>query len=263
MTVTVLKKGCTTFDLKIIGILLMFIDHIHQMFVPFGAPNWLDWFGRPVATLFFFVSVIGFSHTHNKKNYMLRLYLSMVLMSLFTYLLGNVVHYDQVVLVNNIFRDLFIGTILMYAIDQLVDGKKQKNWKKIGLSILLFLLPLISSFVTLMILANPVMMQNRWVLMLLTTFLPDFNLAENGLMVLLIPLLYIARNKRVIQCLLIVFVAAIYFFLGTTQWLMVFAILPISLYNGQKGRGMKYFFYLFYPAHIAILYLLSAFLYKH
>ncbi len=241
----------------------MFIDHIHQMFVPFGAPNWLDWFGRPVATLFFFVSVIGFSHTHNKKNYMLRLYLSMVLMSLFTYLLGNVVHYDQVVLVNNIFRDLFIGTILMYAIDQLVDGKKQKNWKKIGLSILLFLLPLISSFVTLMILANPVMMQNRWVLMLLTTFLPDFNLAENGLMVLLIPLLYIARNKRVIQCLLIVFVAAIYFFLGTTQWLMVFAILPISLYNGQKGRGMKYFFYLFYPAHIAILYLLSAFLYKH
>lgn len=31
----------------------MFIDHIHQMFVPMGAPDWLDWFGRPVATLFF------------------------------------------------------------------------------------------------------------------------------------------------------------------------------------------------------------------
>ena len=43
----------TTFDLKIIGIVLMVIDHFHQTFVPFGAPTWLDWFGRPVATIFF------------------------------------------------------------------------------------------------------------------------------------------------------------------------------------------------------------------
>ena len=34
----------TTFDLKIIGIVLMVIDHFHQTFVPFGAPTWLDWF---------------------------------------------------------------------------------------------------------------------------------------------------------------------------------------------------------------------------
>lgn len=61
-------RGFSTFDLKILGIILMFIDHIHQMFVPMGAPNWLDWFGRPVATLFFFVSVVGFSHTRSKEN---------------------------------------------------------------------------------------------------------------------------------------------------------------------------------------------------
>ncbi len=63
-----LKRGLSTFDLKILGITLMFVDHIHQMFYPFGVPDWLDWFGRPVATLFFFISVVGFSHTHDKRN---------------------------------------------------------------------------------------------------------------------------------------------------------------------------------------------------
>ncbi|MCZ4379580.1 TraX family protein [Enterococcus lactis] len=126
-----LKRGLSTFDLKILGITLMFVDHIHQMFYPFGVPDWLDWFGRPVATLFFFISVVGFSHTHDKKKYMQRLYLSMVLMAFFTYFLGNIVHYDEVVLMNNIFRDLFIGTVMMYAIDLFTEGKIQVVGKRL------------------------------------------------------------------------------------------------------------------------------------
>lgn len=257
-----LKRGFSTFDLKILGIVLMFIDHIHQMFVPLGAPDWLDWFGRPVATLFFFVSVVGFSHTHSKKNYMLRLYLSMALMSLFTYALGQIVGYDQVVLMNNIFRDLFVGTLMMYAIDLFVAGKNAKNWKKISLGVLLFILPTLLSLLVPIILSSPALLQNQVAFLGITSLLPALILAENNFMVFLIPLLYISRNNRKIQCLLIAIVAAIYFFLGTTQWIMIFAIIPIMLYNGQKGKGMKYFFYVFYPAHIAVLYLLSAFLYN-
>ena len=39
------------------------------------------------------------------------------------------------------------------------------------------------------------------------------------------------------------------------QWMMILAAIPIVLYNGEKGRGMRNF-YIFYPAHIAILQLL-------
>ncbi|WP_142433687.1 TraX family protein [Enterococcus mundtii] len=90
---------------------------------------------------------------------------------------------------------------------------------------------------------------------------PALLLAENSVLVLLIPLLYIAKNNRLAQCALISGYSLIFFFLQTTQWMMFFAIIPILLYNQKKGRVLKYFFYIFYPTHIAFLYLLSAFLY--
>ncbi|MBL5010241.1 membrane protein [Enterococcus lactis] len=184
-------------------------------------------------------------------------------MAFFTYFLGNIVHYDEVVLMNNIFRDLFIGTVMMYAIDLFTEGKNTGSWKKIVTSILLFILPILLSLFIPLLFSSPVILQNKVVFILITSFLPALLLAENSFMVLLIPLLYLARNHRNIQCVIISIVAGIFFFLGTTQWIMIFSIIPILLYNGQKGKGIKYFFYIFYPAHIALLYLLSAFLYKY
>ena len=36
------------------------------------------------------------------------------------------------------------------------------------------------------------------------------------------------------------------------QWMMLAALPIILLYNGKKGKGHKYFFYIFYPIHIVI-----------
>ena len=41
------------------------------------------------------------------------------------------------------------------------------------------------------------------------------------------------------------------------QWMEVFAVPLMLLYNGQRGAGHKKLFYWFYPAHVYVLYAAS------
>ncbi len=44
------------------------------------------------------------------------------------------------------------------------------------------------------------------------------------------------------------------------QWMQLFALPFILMYNGQRGPNIKKFFYIFYPAHIWLLFLLSQYI---
>lgn len=49
--------------------------------------------------------------------------------------------------------------------------------------------------------------------------------------------------------------------IGRYQYLCLFALIPLALYNGERGRyPLKWFFYLFYPLHLAILQLVDTLL---
>ncbi len=43
------------------------------------------------------------------------------------------------------------------------------------------------------------------------------------------------------------------------QWMQVFALPFMLMYNGKRGPNIKKFFYIFYPVHIWILFLISCF----
>ena len=71
--------------------------------------------------------------------------------------------------------------------------------------------------------------------------------------ILLVVVFWLFRERKVEKLLIIGLI-----FIGLTGGLQLYALLALPLiafHNGEQGPKMKTFFYLFYPAHLLILYL--------
>jgi hypothetical protein len=148
------------------------------------------------------------------------------------------------------------------AITVLKDGIKQKKGGKMVTGILLLLLPVAVTAAFLSVTADA----PTPLILLLIGCVPNWLTVEGGYaMVLIGVLLYLLRRRRWAQMLVIAVFSALSFAAEwgsgyNIQWMMVFAIIPLLLYNGRRGRGGafdKYFFYVFYPAHIYLLYCIA------
>ena len=177
--------------------------------------------GRVSFPIFCFLLVEGFCHTHDIFGYMARLG-AFALMSEIPYDLA----FNGEVLEfthQNVFFTLLLGVILMYVLE------KGGEWPQKAVEVLL-------------------------VMWMAVFFHTDYGYRG----ILLIFIFYQLRRFRWAK--LGCGAAWNLIWNRSIQGYGAFAMIPIALYNGSRGKKMKYFFYIFYPAHLLILFVISRYI---
>ena len=267
------RRGLSASGLKWIALGLMVLDHIHYFFSYTGmVPEWFSMVGRLSAPLFLFCLVEGFTHTHNRKRYFLKVYIIQLLMSglLFLMMCGVLVRPDGFYPMNGMMTSFAILMVIFQGMDWLAE----RRW---GPGLAAVVLPLAWPILASVLMgAAPALQMPLSVLGY--TLLPMWNSNPDASVgtILTGMLLYGFQKNRRVQAgvfagftvfsyllyPLLVFSRSPEFhwtmmFTTVYEWYGALAAVLMLCYNGERGRGPKRFFYVFYPAHIYILYGLS------
>ena len=228
-------KKLDSFTLKIIAIITMLLDHIYTYMIPAGVdvPIWFGYLGKLSAPIFFYLIVEGFFHTRNRKKYLSRLAIFGVAMIGVDIIFG--IH-------NNIFLSLTLSILILMIIDFAKNSEKTIMW--------------IPAIVGVVILGA---------LYIFT----EASLYGLGMTLIF----YIFREKKMTMALIYVGFSLLpvfsvigmpeayeQLFLFDYQWMMVFSIILILMYNGKLGIKnifTKWMFYIFYPVHLIIVSLIA------
>lgn len=90
-----------------------------------------------------------------------------------------------------------------------------------------------------------------------TDYQVDYGIFGVGMPVLL----YLCRSRREKLIMATVAMVALAVVSTPLQWCALLALPVLAVYNGQRGvQNFKWFFYLFYPIHLVVIYLISLFL---
>ncbi|MBN1064272.1 TraX family protein [Clostridium botulinum] len=225
-------KKLNSFTLKTFAIIAMIMDHIFTYLrsVPIDVPLWFSCIGKLASPIFFYLIVEGFFHTKSRKKYFARLAIFGGVIIILDTILG--IH-------NNIFLSLSLSILLLICVDYLrnIEDKKKK-----------FL----------------------FIILILGIGFLYFNTEASIFGFVETLIFYFCREKKVL--LSILFVSFYGLFLATVlqatnpliftvnnQWMSVFAIIPILMYNGKlglKNTFTKWIFYIVYPLHLTIIILI-------
>lgn len=223
-----IKNGFLTGNqLKIIAIILMTVDHVGAYLLPQFII--LRIIGRLVMPIFAYMIAEGCTYTRNKKAYLGRLVLfAFICQVVYFIAIGSV---KQCILVT-----FSLSIILIYLIDNLQKKKDVLSavWLVIG-------------FVGVV-----------GVVKVLPRVINGFSIDYNFWGVMLPVLIYLGKNKG--QKLLLTTVGLLLLgrAYGTLQLFALFAVPILAVYNGQRGRArIKYLFYVYYPLHLAVIFLIG------
>lgn len=241
------KYGISGYALKWIAIVTMFIDHFACVFFEgnytsgnhqflnscfqgneilfFKVYEWMRSIGRLAFPIFVFLLVQGFMYTGDRKKYWARMFLFCLLSEIPFDLAfhGSWFNLEY----QNVFFTLWIGLTLLIAMEWLqTNGKQKLQWLVIFGAILLA---------------------------------EGLQTDYGGHGIVLIVVFYLLRWDEKWRIVLGSFYEI--FIIGWLEAPAVIAFLPMHFYNGTKGKGMKYFFYLFYPLHLLFLYMANRLLF--
>lgn len=209
------KIGISGSTLKIIAIVAMLLDHIGAILLP--QYRFLRIIGRLAFPIFCFLLVEGFLHTHNVKQYALRLGL-FALISEIPFDLAAY-HRPFYWFHQNVFFTLFIGLFVLIGL------KYFKN--SVFMQLIIFILGLTIARLCYV----------------------DYSIF--GITMIVLIYFYSIHHNLLILVLGLVFLNLL---ANGIQVFGAFAVIPIALYNGKRGLSLKYIFYIFYPAHLLIIY---------
>ena len=214
--------------LKLIAMASMVLDHLGDNFFP-GAV-WMRALGRIAMPVFAFCVAEGFIHTHDRMRYFRRLGLfgvvSEVPFDLVT--AGKLLEFGH----QNIMASFFWAILALLCFEAVTGPSPSRGRFALGVGVLL---------------------------LFVAASLPlglDYNMVAVGL----ICIYYLLRHKALA---LRNAVAMVYHALLRNvgiYWFGLLGFLPIFLYNGQRGKGLKWLFYGFYPGHLLLIYLLRSLL---
>lgn len=229
------KYGLTTFQLKIIAMAAMLIDHIAVMFVNSDDLYYvLRAIGRISFPIFAFLIVEGFFHTSNKKKYAARLGIFAVISEIPFDLAfeGQLVYFQK----QNVFVTLLIGLLGIWGLHTVAMGGVRYH-KKLVEALGFGRLQSLSRF-SIMIAACG------------AGHLMGCTYSFAG--IFLIICFYVFYEHHIGKIFANAFFNIVMY--GGIQCFGTFSAVPIFLYNGKPGnKKWKWFFYLFYPAHLLLL----------
>lgn len=231
-----MKRKLNADHLKLIAILAMTVDHIADLIYP-GFPGEpvalsLHIIGRLTAPIMWFFICEGFYHTRNLRKYLLRMFVFAVI-SHFAYCFAFGISFmpftDGIFNQTSVIWPLFWAIVALWIIN---SATALKTWQKWLLIIVINLITFPADWSCIAVMAIVAMYDNRG----------NLEKQMGGMMFwviiyAIVSFFFVSKVYAVIQ-------------LGV---ILVYPLL--KQYNGQKGtvKWMKWFFYLYYPAHLVVV----------
>ena len=234
-------------QLKIIACISMLIDHIGYIIFP--GVTALRLIGRLAMPLFAFFIGEGCLYTKNRKKYFLRVFL-LGLLCQAVYIAESLITDSDGGAYLNILLTFSVSIILCSSFIRAKESFKNENQREKIKNITVFLLTFAAVFTLTAFCENSLATVGIGIEFDYGVFgicLPLFAAASN-----------IKCNKLISFSVAHIVLAYNFYGLNSLFFCSLIPLVLLLFYNGKGGKkNLKYFFYAFYPCHLALIYLVS------